>query len=71
MQSKELKVSNESIEKELLMKEVAIKEKEGEYLTLKEEINTMREKLEQFERLKLKENKRNKEILEMIEHVHN
>lgn len=38
-------------------------------MSMKEELDTMREKLEQFERLKLKENKRSKELLEMIRYA--
>lgn len=32
-------------------------------------MDIMRQKLEQFERLRLKENKRTREVLEMIENV--
>ena len=37
-------------------------------MEMKAELDGLRDRLEQFERLKLKENKRNKELLEMISH---
>lgn len=36
MQSKELKISNENIEKVLLKKESVVKDKEADYLAVKE-----------------------------------
>ena len=66
-QSKELKSMNESMEKDIIHKEHILKEKEAQYIAMKDEIDELRNKLEQFERLRLKENKRNKEMVDIID----
>lgn len=66
-QSSDLKVGNERLEREINEKEHVLREKEEELSKIKEELMEARNELEGFERLNLRENKRNKEIVTMID----
>lgn len=66
-QSSDLKQSNQMLEKDINEKESVLHEKQEELSKLKEELMEARNQLEGFQRLNLKENKRNKQIVVMMD----
>ena len=68
-QSSELKAANEQLERTIAEKDHSCREKEEEARQLREDLMEARNELESFERLNLKENKRTRELVALVDGV--